>query len=299
MPAVSQRLKADAALVVCALIWGGTFLVVKDALSAASVFVFLALRFGLAAIAMLAISVAALRGSGRGILRAGALLGVLMFAGYALETAGLQYTTASKAAFITGSAVVWVPLIGGIFAHHLDRWVWAGVAVTFAGLYLLTLPPEGFNHLNRGDVLVGGCAVVFAVHILAVGHYAPRHSPLALNTVQAAATAVISAVAIPILAATHAESPRLHPTGWLIAAVIFTAVGATAVAFALQMWAQRYTTASHTALVFCLQPVFAAIIGWLAAGEKLGARETFGAALILSGILLAEIKGGSREAGLA
>jgi drug/metabolite transporter (DMT)-like permease len=299
---VKQRLRANAALLLCALIWGGSFLVVKTALSEASVFVFLALRFALAAVAMAAISVAALRESDTRILSAGIRLGALMFAGYALETAGLQFTTASKAAFITGSSVVWVPLIGSVVAWRAGRdarvngrWIWAGALITFAGLYFLAVPPAGLTRLNRGDLLVGACAVAFAFHIFAVGKYARRHSARALNTVQAATTALIAAGAIPLLAAARWEPPRVHFTGGLVTALLFTAVGATALAFALQMWAQRYTTPSHTALVFSLQPVFAALIGWLAAGEQLGARETFGAALIFFGILLAELKGQSQD----
>jgi drug/metabolite transporter (DMT)-like permease len=296
---MKQRLKADTTLLLCALIWGGSFLVVKNALSEASVFVFLALRFGLAAAAMAAISVAALRESDPRILKAGILLGAIMFAGYALETAGLQFTTASKAAFITGSSVVWVPLIGSMAGWRVrrgnDKWIWAGALVTFAGLYFLAVPPAGLTQLNRGDLLVGACAIAFALHILAVGKYAPRHSARALNTVQAATTALIAATAIPLLAHAHWERPRVHFTAGLVTALLFTAVGATALAFALQMWAQRYTTPSHTALVFSLQPVFAALIGLLAAGERLGAREGFGAALIFSGILLAELKGPSHE----
>ena len=272
---------------------------VKNALGHASVFAFLALRFTLAAAAMGVISVAALRESDSRILKAGILLGAIMFAGYALETAGLQFTTASKAAFITGSSVVWVPLIASIMGWRAGRapnkWIWAGALVTFVGLYFLAVPPAGLSRLNRGDLLVGTCAVAFALHILAVGKFAPRHSARALNTIQAATTALIAAAAIPFLARVQWEAPRVHFTVGLVTALLFTAVGATALAFALQMWAQRYTSPSHTALVFSMQPVFAAIIGWLVAGERLGGREAFGAALIFSDILLAEFKGPLHE----
>jgi drug/metabolite transporter (DMT)-like permease len=162
-------------------------------------------------------------------------------------------------------------------------------------LYFLAVPVAGLTHLNRGDLLVGACAVAFALHILAVGKYASRHSVRALNTIQAATTALIAVIAIPIVSGAHWETPRVHLTAGLVTALLFTAVGATALAFALQMWAQRYTSPSHTALVFSMQPVFAAFIGWMAAGERLGGREVLGAALIFSGILLAELKGPSHE----
>lgn len=294
---VKRRLQADLALLLCALIWGASFIVVKDALADASVFVFLALRFGLATLFLAAFSLSALRNKAPGMPRAGMLLGVLMFAGYALETAGLQFTSASKAAFITGSSVVWVPLLSATFGRvRMNLWIAAGALAAFAGLYFVAVPAEGLGDLNRGDVLIAFCAIAFALHIIAAGTWARRHSVAALNTVQSAMTTVLSVGALIIPATMHGESPRITMNAGLAWALFYAAVLSTALAFALQFWAQRYTTPSHTAIVFSLEPVFAAIFGWLVAGEHLTGREFFGAGLIFVGILLAELKGATHEA---
>jgi drug/metabolite transporter (DMT)-like permease len=294
---VKRRLQADLALLVCALVWGGSFIVVKGALAHASVFVFLALRFGLATLFLAAFSLAALRRRTPGMLRAGMLLGVLMFAGYALETAGLGLTSASKAAFITGSSVVWVPLISATFGRvRMNAWICSGALAAFAGLYFVAVPAEGLGGLNRGDVLIAFCAIAFALHIIAAGTWARRHSVAALNTVQAATTTVLSVGALGMPTSLHREFPRINMNAGLAWALVYAAVISTALAFALQFWAQRYTTPSHTAIVFSLEPVFAAILGWLVAGEHLTGREFFGAGLIFVGILLAELKGATHEA---
>jgi drug/metabolite transporter (DMT)-like permease len=294
---MKRRLQADLALLLCALIWGGSFLVVKDALADASVFAFMGLRFGLATLFIAAFSLAALRRKDSGMLRAGIFLGVLMFAGYALETAGLQYTSASKAAFITGSSVVWVPLLSATFGRvRMNLWIAAGALAAFAGLYFVAVPPQGLGGLNRGDVLIAFCAIAFALHIIAAGTWARRHSVAALNTVQSAMTTVLSAGALMIPVALHREVPRVTLNAGLAWALFYAAVISTALAFALQFWAQRYTTPSHTAIMFSLEPVFAVIIGWLAAGEHLTEREFFGAGLIFVGILMAELKGVTHDA---
>jgi len=294
--AVKRRLQADFALLVCAIIWGGSFIVVKDALADATVFMFMTLRFGLATLFLAAFSLSALRRRTPGMLRAGILLGALMFAGYALETAGLQFTSASKAAFITGSSVVWVPLLSATFGRvRMNAWICAGALAAFAGLYFVAVPAEGLGGLNRGDVLIAFCAIAFALHIIAAGTWARRHSVAALNTVQSAMTTVLSGSVLAAPAALHREAPRIIMNAGLAWALFYAAVLSTALAFALQFWAQRYTTASHTAIVFSLEPVFAAILGWMV-GEHLTGREFFGAGLIFVGILLAELKGATHEA---
>lgn len=289
---MNRRLQADLALALCALIWGATFVVVKDALTFASVFSFNALRFSLAAIVMGAVYFSALRRSGRRTLIAGALIGVFMFGGYAFQTLGLKFTTPSKAAFITGASVVMVPVILAIFwRRKISAWAWSGAVAAFFGLYLLTIPAAGFSSLNIGDFLVLGCAVMFAFHIILVAKYSPRHSVAALSFLQVATTAGLTALCLPVLSATNWEPPRVEWSPDLIAALLITAVGATALCFSLQVWAQQYTSPTHTAILLSLEPVFAALTAVFVAHERLGARVLFGAVLVFIGILLAELKG--------
>jgi drug/metabolite transporter (DMT)-like permease len=289
---MSTRLKADLALALCALVWGATFVLVKNALADASVFAFIAARFVLASIVMAAIFWRSLRQTSMKEIRAGLWIGLFMFAGYAFQTLGLVGTTPSKAAFITGSSVVMVPIFQGIFwRSRIGAVVWAGAGGALAGLYLLTVPREGLGQLNGGDLLVGACAVVFAMHILFVGHYSPKHSVGALSFLQIAMTAALSLLAIPIASATHVEAVRFHPNGGLLFAIGTTAVFATALAFSIQIWAQQHTTPSHVAILFSLEPVFAGVTSYLLLGERLSLRALGGAALILAGIVLAELKG--------
>lgn len=223
---------------------------------------------------------------------AGVRLGFFMFCGYAFQTAGLRYTTASNSGFITGSSVVLVPLILVLFwGKRVTSWVYFGTVAAGAGLYFLTVPVTGVAHLNRGDVLTFFAAISYAVHIILVGEYAREHSAAALSLLQVLACGVMA-----WLTAIGADAIRWQPmrfasssTLWIGIAVC--ALFATAVAFSLQLWAQQYTTPSHAAILFTLEPVFAVITSYLVLGERLGLRSVAGAGMVLVGILAAELLG--------
>jgi drug/metabolite transporter (DMT)-like permease len=132
---------------------------------------------------------------------------------------------------------------------------------------------------------------MFAVHMILISRYVEDHSVGALAVVQVVTTAILAGVALPFLAVTGWEPPRFVWTGNLIFAILVTAIGSTAIGFSFQTWAQQYTSPTHTAILISLEPVFAAITSWLLARERLGGRVLLGAALIFTGILLAELKG--------
>jgi drug/metabolite transporter (DMT)-like permease len=289
---LSKRLQADLALGFTALIWGATFVVVKDALADVSVFVYIAVRFALAAAVMAIFFWRSLRDLKLASVWAGAQIGFFMFAGYAFQTTGLKFTSPSKAAFITGSSVVIVPLLLALFSRrHVNKWIWVGAIAALAGLYFLTVPPEGLDGLNRGDPIVFGCAVAFALHMIVISRYVEHHSVGALAVIQVATTAVLATIAIPLLSVTGLEQPRWHSSPTLIIAVLVTALGSTAFGFSAQTWSQQYTSPTHTAILISLEPVFAAITSGIVAKEHLGPRILLGAGLIFAGILLAELKG--------
>jgi drug/metabolite transporter (DMT)-like permease len=278
----SKRVQADLALGLAALIWGATFVVVKDALADVSVFVYLAVRFALAAAVMAIFFWRSLRGLTLPAAWAGVQIGFFMFAGYAFQTTGLRFTTPSKAAFITGSSVVIVPLLLALFSkRRVNHWIWSGAIAALAGLYFLTVPPEGLGGLNRGDPIVFGCAVSFALHMIVISRYVERHSVGALAVIQVTTTAVLAAIAIPLASIAGLEQPHWHSSSTLI----------TAFGFSAQTWAQQYTSPTHTAILISLEPVFAAITSWFVSREYLGSRILLGAGLIFAGILLAELKG--------
>ena len=233
-----------------------------------------------------------LRHLSRETIRAGVILGGFLFAGYAFQTTGLGLTTPSKSAFITGSAIVLVPVFLALFwGRHASAWMWTGAAASTGGLYFLTVPAEGLGALHRGDLLTFIGAVLFALHIIYVGHYSPRHPVLALTLLQVATAAALSAVFIPLAAVLQIERPRIDASPAFFFALFVTVIGATVIAFSIHVWAQRHTSATHTALLFSLEPVFAGATSFFVTGERLGPRGFLGAALILGGILLAELRG--------
>ncbi len=282
-----RRWSAELALAGNALIWGSTFVIVKEALNDSSVLLFLALRFALATV----ILGAAFRplpskfAAGRTVIMAGFVSGLFLFAGYVLQTFGLRYTTASKSAFLTGLSIVMVPVLAAaVQRRRPDAAEIAGVLVATAGLALLTLNGP-ITNVNLGDILTIGCAVAFAGQILVVGHFVPRFGFQAITLMQVATSAVLAGGLF-----WWAEPVFIRWTAGLAFALVVTAVLATALAFSVMSWAQQYTSPTRTALIFSLEPVFAWATSYVVAGEVLSPRAASGAALILGGIVLVELK---------
>lgn len=289
---MEKRVKADLALAFCSLIWGVTFVVVKNALDHASVLVFLAVRFTLAAGLMAMFRPKVLARLDIQEVFAGLRLAFFMFAGYAFQTTGLRFTTASHSGFVTGSSVVLVPVLLGIFwGRRLTQWMYAGSLAALAGLYFLTVPAEGMRHLNPGDVLTFVAAGLYAVHIILVGEYTKEHSVSALSLIQVAGCAGMAWVATGAGAAIHWQAVRFAWRWELLAGIGICAVFATAVAFTVQMWAQQYTSPGHAAILFALEPVIAVITSYIVLKERLHARAWWGAGMVVAGIVIAELLG--------
>ncbi len=284
------RLQADLSLALVALVWGATFVVVKRALGEISTLCFLALRFSLASLCMMAIFWRPFRMAGRKQLirglAGGAVAGIFLWLGYVLQTFGLKYTTAGKSGFLTGFYIALVPLISAlIYRRWPQRRELAGVAIATAGMAVLTLPAAGSAfHINLGDLLTLGCAAVFAMHLLVLGYYSQREVFQAVALGQIACSAVLSTAALTF------EPPHIIWSAYVVFAIVLTAVFATALAFALQTWGQKYTSPTRTALLFSLEPVFALITAVLIGREALTRAALVGGALILAGILAVEMK---------
>ncbi len=282
----STRLLADSLIVAIAFVWGSTFVVVKAALNDAPTMVFLAARLALAAVLLLLLFRRNLSAFRPGpALAAGAITGSVLLVGYALQTAGLRYTTASKSAFLTGLCIVMVPVFAAVFERQFPRLAEAlGVAVATGGMALMTLRRDSFT-LETGDLLTIACAVAYAVHILLVGYFVEKVGFEALTLVQLATAAVLATASCwwtrPI---------EVRWTPGLLWAIGITGVLATAFAFAAQAWAQQHTTPTRTALILALEPIFAWLTSYVVAGELLSRQATLGAILILAGVLLVELK---------
>ena len=269
--------------------WGVTFPVVKQAVEKVPPYSFNAVRFLLAAAVLAAVSVPAVRRLSRAGWRHGAILGVALFAGYAFQTIGLQYTRSSNAGFVTGMFVVFTPLLSALVLRRPpERAAVAGVGLAAVGLALLSLN-ESFLP-RAGDVLILGCAVAFAAHIVGLGAWSDRHDAVGLTVVQMLVAGLLHGVF-----AVAAEVGRA-PAVWdrsVVVALIVTAVLASAAAFWIQTAAQRYIPPTRTAVILTMEPVFAGLFGFLLLDEVLSGRGWVGSALILSGMLVAELRAGA------
>jgi drug/metabolite transporter (DMT)-like permease len=277
------RWKANLTLAMIALIWGATFTVVKDALDAVGPLTFVAFRFVAASVALAAIFHRRLRRITRAEALAGATIGVWLMLGYSLQTIGLQYTMPGKAGFITGLAVVLVPIFATVLLREPPGLgAVAGVGIATVGLALLSLNAN--LTIEPGDLWLMGCAVAFAMHLVTVERYASSFDTVRLSVAQMATVAVLA-----MGAAFTFETPSLNLPAETWAAIVGMGLIATALVFTLQIYVQRFTTSTATALIFSLEPVFAGFFGWWWAGEVLGPKELLGCALILAGMVLAEL----------
>lgn len=282
---MSQRTKAELLLVVTTFVWGSTFVVVKAALADAAPFPFLALRFILAGVLMFGIM--ARWRLPRVTLLPSVMLGGFLFAGFACQTWGLLSTTPSKCAFITGFSVILVPVISMFCGYPLRAANAGGATLGLLGLYFLVMP-SGLGAVNRGDVLTLFGAVAFAMHIVLVGKYTRRFSFLHLAPAQVLSVAIIATLAIPL-----SSGWRVHWDARLVFAIAVTGIFATAFAFGTQVWAQQYTPPAHTALIFALEPIFAALTSRVVMNEHLGGRVLLGSVLIVAGMVVSELWGGA------
>jgi drug/metabolite transporter (DMT)-like permease len=278
-----------------AAVWGSTFVLVKNALADVSPLLFNLLRMVIATLALAILYHRELPRLKRSYLGGGILVGLCLAAGYSFQTAGLARTTPAKSAFITGMIVVMVPLLCAVpllrpaSMRPPGLSAFAGAALAFAGIVLLTTPAQTpwsvlFRGINTGDLLTLLCALGFALHVLALAHISPRLPLAALALLQLAACTVTMAIALPLF-----EHPRLHLSLRLVIALTIAGVLATAVAFTVQSWAQQQLSASRTALILALEPVFAFLTSFLFLGERLSVRASSGALLILAGIALTEL----------
>ena len=260
------RRTAEIMLVLATLFWGWTFPVVKEAIAVMPVFAFLAVRFTLATLLMLPLTGIPKRRS----LKTGILLGVLLFAAFAFQTLGLEHTSASKCAFITGLNVIWV----AIATAHGAR-SWAAVSLGVSGLWLLTEPAGG---LSVGDFLTLLCSFFIAAHILVLDRLTPNCSSGDLAIIQFAITALLCT----LVSASFEDDVFPVWDGELIFALLLTAIGATVFSFWAQTHYQRHTTAVRAGVIFILEPVFAACFAVLFYGENpLSATAWIGAGAVL------------------
>jgi len=277
---------ADFSLLLVAICWGGTFFIVQDAIEETPVYIFLFWRFFIATIFMLLFSFKDFKKLDIATLRAGSILGVFMFLGFAFQTFGLTYTYSSTVAFITGLNVVIVPFaVFLFFKKKASVYSLFGAICAAVGLYFLTNShaSSGFGY---GEFYTLVCAVMFALQITFTDAYAKKHSAFLLVTIQFLVVTVFS-----FFGAIFMDAQILPKSfdGVFLEALVITVIFATVFAFFTQTVMQKYTTPAKTAIIFTMEPVSAGVFGYYFAGENFMMMQLFGAGLILFGMLSAEI----------
>ncbi|MED1467979.1 DMT family transporter [Bacillus salipaludis] len=283
---------ADISLLLVTLVWGTTFVLVQNAIDLLEPFSFNGVRFLIAAlllfICLILFDKKQLRLLNGKMLLSGVFIGFWLFLGYATQTIGLLYTTSSKAGFITGLSVVLVPLLSIFLAKQYPSLnAIFGVTTATIGLFFLTM--TDVTGLNIGDGFVLVCAISFAMHIIMTGKFSSKYPSLLLTVIQITTVAVLSIISSFIFEDwKRSLDPGILLSNDVFIAIIITSVFATAAAFLIQTNFQKYTTATRVALIFAMEPVFAAVAGYFWAHDRLSISALFGCILIFAGMIIAE-----------
>jgi drug/metabolite transporter (DMT)-like permease len=279
------------ALVAVAATWGGAFVIMKPAIEQQPFFDFLAIRFTIAALIMLAVKpkvVLLLKGR---VLAVGAPLGVLLGLSYVTQTIALEMTTAAITGFLTGTYVVLTPVLGWlIFRRRIGGKVAIGSVLALIGLALISI--TGVS-IEVGQIWGIVCAVLFALHILGLGHFSPGLDSYALTFIQLCGVAVVSWIgALP-------DGYQGPPTRDVWIAVLLTAVFATIFGFFVQTWAQTRMDASRVAIILTLEVVFTALISVGVGQETLALKTVVGGLFMLAAMVIVEFPRRARQAHIA
>ncbi|WP_312472941.1 DMT family transporter [Neobacillus sp.] len=290
---MKKPIMADLSLLLVTLIWGTTFVLVQNAIDFLEPFSFNGIRFLIAAIllivCLLIFERRQLKQLNFKIFASGVFIGFWLFLGYVTQTMGLLYTSTSKAGFITGLNVVLVPLFSMfLLKQYPSKNAILGVLIATFGLFLLTMTDAAT--LNIGDGFVFICAISFALHIILTGKFSSKFPTLLLTIIQVTTVALLS-IGSSFLFEDWRKSLNkdILLSKDVIVALIITSVFATALAFFIQTNFQKYTSATRVALIFAMEPVFAAIAGYFWALERLSISALFGCILIFTGMICAEL----------
>ncbi|MED0657858.1 DMT family transporter [Anoxybacillus ayderensis] len=284
-----MKYKADISLLFVAFVWGATFVVVQNAIAFLPPLLFNGVRFAIASILLwIWVFIFERKPLDKQLIRAGFILGIWLCLGYAFQTIGLLYTTSSKAGFITGLNVVLVPFFSFMILKQkpsLNAVI--GSVLAACGLYFLTV--SGDMSMNKGDLFVFLCAIAFALHIVSTSIYATKFSAVLLTTVQVQTVSIICFICSYLFEDWSVVPLSIFLTFDVWGALLITALFATTIAFFIQTHFQQYTSPTRVALIFALEPVFAALTAYIWNDERLQQAALFGAALILLGMIFSEL----------
>lgn len=279
-----KKTTADLSLALVAMIWGTGFVASQMALDANLYpFQIMTYRFFISSLLMVVIFWKEFKKIRLPEIKAGVIIGFFLYAAFAFQTIALQYTTPSKNAFLTATNVVIVPFLYWIvFKKKPDKYSMIGAVLTIVGISFLTL--EGSFSINAGDSLTLICALGFAMHISSIGYYSNKYSPIQLTIIQMIMAFVLSAVSLIF---TKDATPLTTKGSF---AILYLGVVSTTIAFLLQNIAQKYTSATKTAIILSTEAVFGTLASIIVLGEKLNSKMIIGCGIIFLAILITETK---------
>lgn len=223
----------------------------------------------------------------KNVLKGGLLVGVVLFIGASLQQAGMVYTTAGKAGFITGFYVILVPIIGLFIGQHITRILWMGTFIALAGLYLLTV--DGPFMLQYGDLLILLSAFFWAIHVQLINKLVDTHAALPLSAFQFAVCGILSLATASVFETITLET--ILQATWPL---LYGGLMSVGIAYTLQVVAQQHVHPAYASIILSFETVFAAIGGWLLLNEMLSLRNLTGCLLMLAGMIMVQVWGSKR-----
>jgi len=288
----------EAALLFNTLIWGGTFALIKNSLSDISPMMFLGLRFTFATLLLLPFVFKLLKKTNKQTLLAGAVLGAFYFTGFASQTFGLNLTTATKSGFITGTFVIFIPILQLIIEKRKPKWFnILSVVLVLCGLIMLSSKGENlfdfFNQLgtdfNLGDLLTLLCALLFAFQVVYVDVFTKKFDYLSMVFVQLLITSIGGFLFAALFSLASIEEVKITINNNLIIAILYTAVFASIIATVIQLKFQKTVSPTKAGIIFSIEPIFAAVFAFFLLNEKISNFGLAGCVLIFFGLIISEI----------
>ena len=286
---MKTRIPGELILLLTAIIWGYGFVAVANSLDNLTPFQLVLLRFGIAAVILIVVFQKNFRKLKAASLKKGSVLGVLFFIGFSLQTFGIQYTTPSKNAFLTGVNVIFVPVIAFfLFKRKLTRQEVFGAILSVIGIGILTLQTDG--QVNVGDLLTLGCAVAFAFHIFFTTLFMEHESAIDIAIVQTLTCAILAGIAVLIEGA-----PMITPDRTSLISVLYLAIFSTMLTTVFQAYGQKTTSETRSAILLSTESLWGTFFSFLFLGEAMTLRLVVGGLIVFGAILLAQIKPKSKS----
>lgn len=293
-----KRFTGEGALLLNTIIWGATFTIIKNALQDVSPMVFISLRFITATLLILPFIYKILLKTDKKTLIGGLVLGLFYFLGFSTQTIGLNYTSATKSGFITGTFVVFTPLFQVLIEKKFPKVTSIiGIILVFIGLIFLSSKGDSFfgvfdeigSNFNIGDFFTLLCAIFFALYLVYMDIISRKHDFMPLVFMQLAVTGICGLLFVPIFSIFNIEEVRFSLTGNLLFAIGYTAILATIITTILQTKFQKVVTPTRAGIIFSFEPIFAAVIAFFALNEKISNFGIVGGLLIFAGLIVAEV----------